>query len=136
MAYITLSDVGDSSCACVKHLLGTNTQTLRGSWWCLTPTMCQSPAAPMFPAVVSLAGRGVGTLAQLQAGCSWWYAGTVTAGTTRWDVPPRGVWEVGFHLGLRHQPSTREICIHLLPALSLCAAPPAVKWGSSSLVLF
>lgn len=56
----------------LKHLLATNTQTLRGSWLCgLTPAMCL--AAPVFPAVVSLAGRGAGTLAELQAGHSWWH---------------------------------------------------------------
>lgn len=50
MAYITLSDVGDSSCACsllgLKHLLGTNTQTLQGSWWCLWLPPCAKALLP------------------------------------------------------------------------------------------
>lgn len=93
--------------------------------WCAA-----APAAPVFPAVVSLAGRGAGTPAQLRSGHSRWHAGTVTAGTVGWHVLLGAVLEVGFCSWLRHQLSAWEICIHLLPALSLRAAPPAVKQGS------
>lgn len=89
-----------------------------------------APAAPVFPAVVSLAGRGAGTPAQLRSGHSRWHAGTATAGTVGWHVLLGAVLEVGFCSWLRHQLSAWEICIHLLPALSLRAAPPAVKQGS------
>lgn len=79
----------------LKHLLATSIQTLLGSWLRgLTPAMCL--AASIFPAVVSLAGRGAGTWAHLQAGgtlARWWLG---LSGAT---CCPEGSWRWGFAHG-------------------------------------
>lgn len=99
-------------------------------------TYAKAPAAPVFPAAVTLAGRKAGTLACAMGTVAVCCVGTASGMLARWqlglsgDVPLKGVLGMGYHLWSRHQLSTWEICIHLFPALSLCATAPPVKWGS------